>query len=128
MQDQEDVAAVAQAAAGDTSAFEVLVTRYQGVLFRVAFRMLGDYDDARDATQSAFIKTYQKLGTFDPRFRFFSWIYRILLNECLNVQARPATARGRGDRTLASRRKPVRSAGSRGSPERWCSALSWRCP
>ena len=86
MQDQEDVAAVAQAAAGDTSAFEVLVTRYEGVLFRVAFRMLGDYDDARDATQSAFIKTYQKLGTFDPRFRFFSWIYRILLNECLNVR------------------------------------------
>ena len=86
MQDQDDAAAVAQAAAGDTSAFEVLVTRYEGVLFRVAFRMLGDYDDARDATQSAFIKAYQKLGTFDPRFRFFSWIYRILLNECLNVR------------------------------------------
>jgi len=86
MQDQDDAAMVARTADGDTSAFEVLVTRYEGVLFRVAFRMLGDYDDARDATQSAFIKAYQKLGTFDPRFRFFSWIYRILLNECLNAR------------------------------------------
>src|SRR4029450_1277455 len=49
-------------------------------------RMLVEYDDARDATQSACIKAYQKLGTFDPRFRFFSWIYRILLNECLNAR------------------------------------------
>jgi RNA polymerase sigma-70 factor (ECF subfamily) len=86
MQGQDDAALVAGAANGDTSAFEVLVTRYEAVLFRVAFRMLGNYEDARDATQSAFIKAYQKLDTFDQRFRFFSWIYRILLNECLNTR------------------------------------------
>jgi RNA polymerase sigma-70 factor, ECF subfamily len=86
MQDQDDAALVARAASGDASAFEVLVARYEKVLFRVAFRMLGDYDDARDATQSAFIKAYEKLGSFDPRFRFFSWIYRILLNESLNAR------------------------------------------
>jgi RNA polymerase sigma-70 factor, ECF subfamily len=86
MQEQDDASLAADAANGDTSAFEVLVARYEGVLYRVAVRMLGDYDDARDATQSAFIKAYQKLGTFDPRFRFFSWIYRILLNECLNAR------------------------------------------
>jgi RNA polymerase sigma factor (sigma-70 family) len=48
--------------------------------------MLGDYDDASDATQAAFVRAYGKLGTFDRRFRFFSWLYRILLNECLNAR------------------------------------------
>jgi RNA polymerase sigma-70 factor (ECF subfamily) len=77
---------VERSAGGDTDAFEVLVRRYERVLFRVAFRMLGDYDDARDATQATFVKAFQKLATFDSRFRFFSWIYRILLNECLNAR------------------------------------------
>jgi RNA polymerase sigma-70 factor (ECF subfamily) len=86
MQDPDDAALVNRSATGDESAFEVLVTRYERVLFRVALRLLGDYDDARDATQAAFIKAYQKLESFDPRFRFFSWIYRILLNECLNAR------------------------------------------
>jgi RNA polymerase sigma-70 factor (ECF subfamily) len=86
MQDADDAALVERSASGDADAFEVLVGRYERVLFRVAYRMLGDYDDARDATQSAFVKAYQKLDAFDPRFRFFSWIYRILLNECLNAR------------------------------------------
>lgn len=85
-QDCDDAALVGRSAAGDAAAFEVLVLRYEGVLFGVALRMLGDYDEARDATQSAFIKAYRKLRSFDPRYRFFSWIYRILLNECLNAQ------------------------------------------
>ena len=86
MQDPEDAALVARASEGDTTAFETLVIRYHRVLFGVALRMLGDYDEASDATQTAFIRAYEKLGTFDPRFRFFSWIYRILLNECLNAK------------------------------------------
>jgi RNA polymerase sigma-70 factor (ECF subfamily) len=86
MQNDDDAALVAGAARGDTSAFEALVTKYQRVLFSVAHRMLGDYADAADATQTAFIKAYQKLGSFDPSFRFYSWIYRILLNECLNAR------------------------------------------
>ena len=86
MQNDDDAALVAGAVRGDTAAFEALVTKYQRVLFSVAHRMLGDYADAADATQTAFIKAYQKLGSFDPSFRFYSWIYRILLNECLNRQ------------------------------------------
>jgi len=85
MQDPDD-ALVRRSAAGDQGAFEELVIRYERVLFRVAHRMLGDYDDARDATQAAFVKAYEKLDSFDPSFRFFSWIYRILLNECLNAR------------------------------------------
>ena len=85
-QDSDDAALVGRSVAGDAAAFEALVLRYEGLLFGVALRMLGDYDEARDATQAAFIKAYRKLRSFDPRYRFFSWIYRILLNECLNAQ------------------------------------------
>jgi len=84
-QDSEDAAAVTRCLSGDTAAFEILVTRYQGVLGTVAYRMLGNRDDARDATQAAFVKAYERLDTYDPSFRFFSWIYRILTNECLNA-------------------------------------------
>jgi RNA polymerase sigma-70 factor (ECF subfamily) len=55
------------------------------VLYTVALRMLGNSEDARDATQDAFVKAYRGLSTFDPSYRFFSWIYRILVNECLNA-------------------------------------------
>jgi RNA polymerase sigma-70 factor, ECF subfamily len=82
----EDVIWVARCLRGDSQAFERLVTKHQRVLFTVAFRLLGDYEDARDATQNAFIRAYTKLDTFDPSRRFFSWIYRIAVNECLNLR------------------------------------------
>lgn len=86
MQQPDDATLVERSAEGDAEAFEALVTRHHRVLFSVALRILGNYEDASDATQSAFIKAYEKLGTFDRQFRFFSWIYRILLNECLNAR------------------------------------------
>jgi RNA polymerase sigma-70 factor, ECF subfamily len=70
---------------GDRAAFEPLVERYHGPLFRVAARLLGDREEARDATQTAFLKAYQALATCDRQRKFFSWIYRILVNECLNT-------------------------------------------
>jgi RNA polymerase sigma-70 factor, ECF subfamily len=85
-QDAEDNALVERCRNGDTAAFEPIVERYQRLLFTVAFRSLGDYDEASDAAQNAFFKAYQKLETFDRSRRFFSWIYRILLNECLNLR------------------------------------------
>jgi len=87
-QDADDAVIVRRCLEGDLEAFEALVTRYQRVMFTVAMRMLGEREDARDATQNAFIKVYEKLDTFDPAFRFFSWMYRILLNECLNAKRR----------------------------------------
>ena len=54
-------------------------------MYTVALRMLGNPDDARDATQAALLRAFERLGSFDEQYRFFSWIYRILVNECLNV-------------------------------------------
>jgi RNA polymerase sigma-70 factor (ECF subfamily) len=84
-QDVEDAALVERCLGGDQRAFEALVQRHQRSLFTVAARMLGSRDDAADATQNAFVRVYQNLGSYDPRHRFFSWIYRILVNECLNT-------------------------------------------
>jgi RNA polymerase sigma-70 factor (ECF subfamily) len=83
-QDAEDAAAVRRCLEGDTASFGLIVERYQRVFFSVAVRMLGNADDANDAAQTAFVKAFKNLGTFDPRRRLFSWIYRILLNECHN--------------------------------------------
>lgn len=82
--DEDDAAAIRRCLDGDVDAFEPLVARYERVLYRVALRMLGEVEDARDATQSAFVKAFEQLHRYDPTFRFFSWIYRILANECLN--------------------------------------------
>src|SRR5947207_12962697 len=82
----EDATCVAESLRGDASAFERLVFRYQPVLFRLALRMLGTYEDARDATQNTFVRAYARLDTYDPAHRFFSWIYRIAVNENLNYQ------------------------------------------
>ena len=82
----DDVDLVARCLRGDQAAFEPLVTRYERVLFSVALRLVGNYEDARDATQNAFVRAYEHLETFDPDRRFFSWIYRIVVNECLNLR------------------------------------------
>lgn len=92
----DDVVCVARCLQGDSSAFEPIVRRYQRVLFSVARRMLGNHEDAMDATQNVFVRAYQRLDTFDPDRRFFSWIYRIAVNECLN-----ARRSRRQDETLA---------------------------
>jgi RNA polymerase sigma-70 factor (ECF subfamily) len=82
----DEAALVARCLRGDPDAFEPLVKRYERVLFSVALRLLGDYEEARDATQNALVRAYVHLETFDPTRKFFSWIYRIAVNECLNVR------------------------------------------
>jgi len=64
------------------------VDRYQQRLFNVALRMLGNVQDAEDVTQTVFLNAFRKLGTYDPSYRFFSWIYRMTVNESLNTLKR----------------------------------------
>jgi len=84
--DAEDAADVVRCLEGDHAAFEALVDRYQRPFFTFAVRVLGNRDEASDAVQTAFVKVYENLATFDRNRRFFSWAYRILVNECLNVR------------------------------------------
>ena len=73
---------------GDRHAFDKIVDRYEGPLFSAAYRITGSVEDAMDATQNAFVNAYEKLHTFDPSYRFFSWIYRIAVNQALNLVGR----------------------------------------
>ena len=82
----DDLVCVTRCLRGDSAAFESIVRRYERVLFSVARRMLWNYEDALDATQNAFVRAYEGLDTYDPNRRFFSWIYRIAVNECLNAR------------------------------------------
>ncbi len=69
---------------GDRQAFEALLVRYQKPVYNAAYRMLHDPEDARDVTQTVFLKVYENLDQYDPSRRFFSWIYRIAMNESIN--------------------------------------------
>lgn len=80
--DEQIVARVLQ---GDRKAFAMLVEKYEKPVYNVAYRILRNADDAADVTQATFLKAYQKLGTFDQGRRFFSWLYRIAINEALNL-------------------------------------------
>jgi RNA polymerase sigma-70 factor (ECF subfamily) len=69
---------------GDRQALESLLVRYQKPVYNAAFRMLHSPDDARDVTQAVFLKVFEHMDQFDPERRFFSWVYRITLNESIN--------------------------------------------
>jgi RNA polymerase sigma-70 factor (ECF subfamily) len=73
---------------GDRAALAVLITRYQRPLFNAAYRVLGNTEDACDVTQAVFLKVAERLDDYDPRSKFFSWIYRITLNEAIDVLRR----------------------------------------
>lgn len=69
---------------GSEQALQALVTYYQKPIYNVAYKILHDADASADATQSTFLLAFEKLHTFDTTLRFFSWIYRIAVNESLD--------------------------------------------
>ena len=73
---------------GDREAFTEIVIRYQRPIYNAAFWILRSAEDAKDVAQNVFMKVAERLDEFDPRHRFFSWIYRITVNESLNVLRR----------------------------------------
>lgn len=68
----------------DEAAFDQLVERYQGRAYRLAWSILRDAEEARDASQEAFIRLFQTAGSFAGRARFSTWFYRLLVNLCLD--------------------------------------------
>ncbi len=73
---------------GDRQALEALVNHYHGALFKLAYRMLGNGEDAADVTQTTFLKAFENLESYKAEYKFFSWIYRIAINEALNTRRR----------------------------------------
>lgn len=69
---------------GDIEAFELLIEAYQKKVFNLAYRMLGNHDDASELAQEVFIKVYRSLKSFKEESQFSTWIYRIATNVCLD--------------------------------------------
>ena len=76
---------------GDGSVFGELVRKYQDKIYNLCRYMLQDMHDAEDAAQDTFIKAYRNLGAFKPDASFYTWLYRIAVNACLDYKkkARP---------------------------------------
>ena len=74
---------MAAAKSGDSTAFEELVSRYERKIFRLTMNITRNREDAEDAMQDAFLKSYSHLKTFQGDSRFYTWLVRIAANEAL---------------------------------------------
>jgi RNA polymerase sigma-70 factor, ECF subfamily len=104
-----DETAVARVRAGDVDAFRVLVERHSRPLFRLAFRMTGNEQDAEDLVQESLMRAYRQIGKFDDRASFATWLYRITVNcslDLLRARKRRSEVSGPG---VAETDDPVQS-------------------
>src|SRR3954463_13107763 len=76
----EAAAVLARARQGDSDAFRALVEQHSRSVFRLAFRMTGNEQDAEDVVQESFLRAYRQLGRFESRANFGTWLYRIVAN------------------------------------------------
>jgi RNA polymerase sigma-70 factor (ECF subfamily) len=88
MDNDVDQALVERYRKGDREAFTELMIRYLRPIYNAAFWILRSADDAHDVSQMVFMKVAEHLDRFDSQYRFFSWIYRIAVNESLNLLRR----------------------------------------
>ena len=86
----DDTALVRAAQKGDHAAFEELVRLYDQSVLRLAMNLLRSEEEARDVYQDAFLKIYRSLGSFRFQCSFYTWVYRIVTNVCLDHLRRKA--------------------------------------
>ena len=76
---------IIRAKAGDRTAFDQIIISHQRKIISLAWRMLGNQEDARDAAQETFMRVYKSFGRFDPAQDFNGWLYRIAVNVCRDL-------------------------------------------
>lgn len=101
----DDLGVVRRVRRGDVESFEILVRRYERPVYNAVRRMVRNREDARDLAQNAFLKAFREIDSFDERYRFFSWLYRIAVHEALNH------LRGRGRSEPLPSERPDRGPG-----------------
>lgn len=87
MRNEQCKALVTACRNGNRQAFDQLLGEFEKPVFNTVFRMLNNYEEARDVTQTVFMKAFEKLELYDESHKFFSWIYRIAVNESINYQS-----------------------------------------
>ncbi len=108
---------VSHAVAGDLQAFETLVDRHQRLVFRVAYRLLGNQQDAEDITQDVWVQVWTSLGSLTGSAAFTTWLYRVTVNKSLSLTRRryralerPATGDGSSTDPLERNTPPAASS------------------
>ena len=81
----DDATLVVRARGGDLRAYELLVQRYQGPIYRLAVRILASRSDAEDVVQDVFLTAWRRLDQLEREAAFVGWLYRTATNRCLNV-------------------------------------------
>jgi RNA polymerase sigma-70 factor (ECF subfamily) len=87
-----DAELMARLAAGEMSALGELALKHQARVLELAFRTLGVWDIAEDIAQETFLRVYRAAKNFKPTARFTTWLYRIVINLCLDEQRKRAKA------------------------------------
>ncbi len=87
-EDPQVLALIRRVKERDETAFQELVERYRTQVAALAFKMVGDYEDAKDISQIVFVKTFYNLKRFDPKKRFSTWLYRITVNAAIDYWRR----------------------------------------
>jgi RNA polymerase sigma-70 factor (ECF subfamily) len=83
---------ISRAAGGDPTAFQALVERHRSMVYRVAYQFAGNHHDAEDIAQEVFIKVYRSLDKFRQDAQLTSWLYRIVMNACIDHRRRQGPA------------------------------------
>ena len=113
---QPDTYLIARAAGGDPSAFQALVEKHRSMVYRVAYQFAGNHHDAEDIAQEVFVKVYRSLDRFRQDAQLSSWMYRIVMNACIDHRRRhfPAGAAPFGEE---AEHKMLNTAEERPGPE-----------
>jgi RNA polymerase sigma-70 factor (ECF subfamily) len=88
LSDSPDPTLIARAAAGDAAAFQRLVEQHRSMVYRMAYQFAGNHHDAEDIAQDVFIKMYRSLEGFRRDAQLSSWLYRIVMNTCIDHRRR----------------------------------------
>jgi len=90
----DDITLVQRVRTGDQRAFKLLVERYQRKVYSVALGMLRNQEDARDVAQEAFVRVYRYLPFFKGDASFYTWLYRIVNNLCIDILRKRGATKG----------------------------------
>ncbi|MBU2568196.1 MAG: sigma-70 family RNA polymerase sigma factor, partial [Elusimicrobia bacterium] len=125
----DDVVLIKEALSGDGEAFAVLVDRHKNTIFNLCYRMMGNYQDAQDISQEAFLQVWRKLSWFRAGQKFRNWLITIAINLCRNKLKRDKIIRFISiDRTVRTEdgEIPVEVADATPTPEQLALGKEWK--
>jgi RNA polymerase sigma-70 factor (ECF subfamily) len=94
------------------SSFEILIDRYQKTVFNIMLRSTGETETAKDLTQDVFVKAFENMGRFNFRYRFFSWLYRMAINEAISHNRKHHFVHVHGTMEPTAPEEPGQSSGT----------------